>query len=382
MEQDVNLVLQTKYNALEKRLDEELQKTQEYEEEIQVLYEVIKTKDEVIEKLQEKLHMLEASQATKKPTKKRRRISEECNFSNVSESTVEDRINHPRIEKLKEINEELDTQFTEEEAIIEVVDRSIEKRFEEMKQCLINVINEKMIVNNVPTYASALSGNDDKTEHDRNMHGNINKEYFKSIVMDAKNDEAIEKKDQEKRAANVIIHGKVDTSSRMEDNGFVMELLAHMETNVSPTGVMRIGEYKEGKNRPIKLTFLNVREKNKFMQNLRNIKGKEQFKGISIRDDYTIAERNMIKEFVTRAKERNNKDGERYIWKVRGNPKRGLFLKRFLSHSTDTDVERNHEDEDKSSTKTDDNSNTEELNQNPSNSNRSATMVSTGQSLM
>ena len=131
----------------------------------------------------------------------------------------------------------------------------------------------------------------------------------------------------------------------------------------------------------MKLAFLNVREKNKFMQNLKNLKGKEQFKGISIRDDYTIAERNIIKEFVIKAKERNDKEDEKYTWKVRGNPKRGLFLKRFLSSSTNMDEERNHEDGDTDTTKTDDNS-TEEVNQKPSNSNRSATMVSTGQSLM
>ena len=240
MEQDVNLMMQTKYNALEKRFDEQLQKTQEYEEEIQVLYGVIETKDEEIGKLKERLRTLEASQCTKKPTKKRRRISEECNMSSESENAAEDAINHPGIERLKEINEELDTNFTDEEAIIEVVDKSIEKRFKEMKECLINVINEKMTIKNAPTYASTLLGTKDQRAHDKNNQDNINKEYFKSIVMDAKNNEVIEKRDQEKRAMNLVIHGKKDTNSKWDDGSFMIELLAEMNTNTNYASSIKV----------------------------------------------------------------------------------------------------------------------------------------------
>ena len=41
------------------------------------------------------------------------------------------------------------------------------------------------------------------------------------------------------------------------------------------------------------------------------------------------SERNIIKDYVTKAKARNEmEDG--FVWKVRGNPRNGLFLKRFL----------------------------------------------------
>ena len=44
------------------------------------------------------------------------------------------------------------------------------------------------------------------------------------------------------------------------------------------------------------------------------MKGKEQFKGISIRDDYTVTERNVIKEFVNKAKERNDNNRDGFTW--------------------------------------------------------------------
>ena len=67
------------------------------------------------------------------------------------------------------------------------------------------------------------------------------------------------------------------------------------------------------------------------MQSLKNMKGKEQFKGISIRDDYTVTERNVIKEFVNKAKERNDSNRDGFTWQVCGNPKRDLYLKRFCT---------------------------------------------------
>ena len=60
------------------------------------------------------------------------------------------------------------------------------------------------------------------------------------------------------------------------------------------------------------------------------------YKGISVTEDYTISERQMIKNFTSKAKERNSAESDNtdYAWKVRGTPKNGLVLKRFKKSIT------------------------------------------------
>ena len=76
----------------------------------------------------------------------------------------------------------------------------------------------------------------------------------------------------------------------------------------------------------------NEEEKNNIMANLRNLKDQVAFKGLSVTDDYTIAERRMIKEWTDKVKENNDKESpdSNYMWRVRGAPKNGLRLKDFL----------------------------------------------------
>ena len=54
------------------------------------------------------------------------------------------------------------------------------------------------------------------------------------------------------------------------------------------------------------------------------MKTKEQYKGISVTDDYTIKHRNMIKEWIEKAKKTNEEEPteSQYEWKVRGTPKK------------------------------------------------------------
>ena len=94
----------------------------------------------------------------------------------------------------------------------------------------------------------------------------------------------------------------------------------------------RIGQQSDNKNRPIKVTLKNEEERDKVLDNLRNLKGKSLYKGVSVTPDYTQHERMLVKEFYEKAKlktaeeESNEKN---YIWRVRGTPKNGLSLKRL-----------------------------------------------------
>ena len=59
------------------------------------------------------------------------------------------------------------------------------------------------------------------------------------------------------------------------------------------------------------------------MNNLKRLKGKEEsFGKISITDDYTTSEREEIKRWVKKAKEKSSEDPDK-IFKVRGDPQNG-----------------------------------------------------------
>ena len=86
------------------------------------------------------------------------------------------------------------------------------------------------------------------------------------------------------------------------------------------------------KRRPLKLSLNTEEDKNKIMDNLRNLKDNESYYGLSVTHDYTMAERQLIKEKANEAKAKNSKEPENsiYCWRIRGTPKNGLILKRLL----------------------------------------------------
>ena len=68
------------------------------------------------------------------------------------------------------------------------------------------------------------------------------------------------------------------------------------------------------------------------MKNLKNLKGNELYKGISITEDYKVAEREMIRKMSEEIKTQNSQElpNSKYVYKLRGTPKHGLQMKRFL----------------------------------------------------
>ena len=117
------------------------------------------------------------------------------------------------------------------------------------------------------------------------------------------------------------------------DEDFITYFIGALEVTATTfKSVSRIVKADPAKKRPIKVAMNNEEEKNKIMANLRNIKDQVEFKGLSVTDDYTIAERRMIKEWTDKVKENNDKESpdSNYMWRVRGTPKNGLRLKKFL----------------------------------------------------
>lgn len=67
------------------------------------------------------------------------------------------------------------------------------------------------------------------------------------------------------------------------------------------------------------------------MNNLVNLRGKQQYKKISVTEDYTVFERSIIRDWAKKAKERNSKEPKdsTFVWRVRGSPTKTLYLKKI-----------------------------------------------------
>ena len=68
------------------------------------------------------------------------------------------------------------------------------------------------------------------------------------------------------------------------------------------------------------------------MSSLSCLKGKDEYRVISITHDYNIGERNSVRAHVKEAKEKNEMEpiNSAYVWKVRGTPKNGVRVIKLL----------------------------------------------------
>ena len=76
----------------------------------------------------------------------------------------------------------------------------------------------------------------------------------------------------------------------------------------------------------IKVVMNKENDKNMIMNNLINLKDQECFRGMSVTADYTVAERQMIKELADKAKERNNRTCELQICVCQGYTKNRVTI--------------------------------------------------------
>ena len=133
------------------------------------------------------------------------------------------------------------------------------------------------------------------------------------------------------RERNFIIHGIPEgnsseeaANSKTNDPEVIKDLLQEIGVASVPKSFTRLGKPNAGV-RPIKVTMGTLSEKENIMNNLKNLKqAPDRFRKISITDDHTIEERNMIKAKVAEAVKKTKDEGEgKYVFKVRGSPKNG-----------------------------------------------------------
>ena len=95
-----------------------------------------------------------------------------------------------------------------------------------------------------------------------------------------------------------------------------------------PLKIIRLGKRNDNNTRPVKLVMNSSAEKIQVMSRHCNLKNADEiYRKLSIRDDYTIEEREEIREWVNKAEQRNKiENTQSYVWKVRGSPKNGFRL--------------------------------------------------------
>ena len=236
------------------------------------------------------------------------------------------------IEKQKIETEYLQQKIINTDKFIEIEER-MSKRMDELKKDLQQsiVTNTKMIQSQAEkSFADVVKQN--QTDESCPVK-------LRTIIKEARIEEQAEERDKQTRKNNIIIHGiedpKLENDEEMKkrDKQFVDDLLDDIGVNIKIIEIRRIGRLHQPlKGRPIKIVTSAVTEKDKIMKNLGHLKGKDKYTGLSVTEDFTQAERALFKSWAEKAKAKNNEEPREsnFIWRVRGSPKSGLYLKRLI----------------------------------------------------
>ena len=223
----------------------------------------------------------------------------------------------------------IDTRMNNIEEKFAAIEKKIEKKEAEEKEVDARVNHSSDEA--VPTFASIIGGATAKSSLRPTEYRKPAIDNFRAIMMSTKNEEMVEERARKDRSCNLIIHGQKEGTEN-EDASFIKNLIREIGVeHIIPKSASRIGKLDPGKKRPIKFILNNEKEKDQILMSLGGLKGKENFKRISITADYTLNERQMIKNMTEQARQKNIQEAvnSNYVYKVRGTPKNGLVLKRF-----------------------------------------------------
>ena len=204
--------------------------------------------------------------------------------------------------------------------IEESIDRIItQKLADSYKIAQVEQIESKIdkVINHNESYASKLK------DHNKEVNNITN------IIKASKNDDLVQEREREKRSANLIIYGiseVCENNLKTHDEHFISSFLDTIGTASRPSQIIRLSKPSKGKSRPVKLVMRNEKDKDSVMSRLVNLKNAEDvYRKLSVRDDYTLEERDMVREWVRKAAEKNQEENTQ-AWKVRGKPKNVLRL--------------------------------------------------------
>ena len=241
----------------------------------------------------------------------------------------------PKVESLfQDMKRDMDNQMVEMKEFIQKSIDGNQKTIDEKSKKLEALITEKIsnpstaVGFSTPSTAAGLTSFTSVVSGKSRTPAS-NAADFRTLMRTTRNEEITEDKEKERRKRNIIVHG-CETSDESKTKGFIETLFKDIGAeSIVAKAINKIGKEEQSK-RPIIVEFQSEQDKDKIMRSLPNLKGKTEYKGTSITDDYTVAERELIKEYRREAKELNakNETGE-YVFVVRGTPKNGLYHKKI-----------------------------------------------------
>ena len=168
------------------------------------------------------------------------------------------------------------------------------------------------------------------------VNGNITANSLTTAFRDRKNDEIVQERERDKRSANLVIYGVTEICTgelKDHDEQFISSFMDTIGVTVRPIEITRLGKPNEDKKRPLKLVMGCDDDKNTIMSRLGNLKNADEvYRKVSVREDYTIEEREQVREWVKKAAAKNTEENTD-CWKVRGTPKNGLRLVKITKRS-------------------------------------------------
>ena len=229
------------------------------------------------------------------------------------------------------------------------------KRFDEVESKLIDSLQIEVIKNQKKiedqmneffqkSYAAAVGDAEPLQKSTGSVspekNGIIHVPDIRSIIREEENERLADETDKKRRTCNFIVHGVKENvipenqgkQSKKMDKDFVNALISDVGMSFNIKQVFRLGaDAANDRIRPIKVVLDCENDKNNLLKNLRKLKGKDKYKGVSVTDDYTIKDRSLLKEWAEKAKLKNFEEPEESLfeWKVRGCPNNGLSLKKF-----------------------------------------------------
>ena len=181
----------------------------------------------------------------------------------------------------------------------------INDRFDKIEESIDLLIAQKLAENSKVTQVEQIEAKIDRVithneSYTSSFKDNNTDKHLASIIKETKNENLIQKREREKRSANLIIYGigEVEGNNLKDhDKQFIDSFLDTIGVASRPNQIVRLGKPNEDKRRPVKLVMRNEEEKDGIMSRLSNLKNAEDiYKRLSVRDDYTIEERETIRD--------------------------------------------------------------------------------------
>ena len=108
-------------------------------------------------------------------------------------------------------------------------------------------------------------------------------------------------KEKKEQSCNMIIHWREKNKVQWDDVLFVNNIIQHICGNVTPKLISCISRSKDNKKKPVKLILYNEQDKKDEQWTKLNLTGNTENKIVSITEDYTVSERQMIKKFANKS---------------------------------------------------------------------------------